>query len=96
MKDFLYQLAVTIKPNEVKDVPRVEAGDILSGVLATVYWAVGIAAVMVIIIGGILYAVSDGDAAKTKRAKDAILYAVVGLIFVTSAFLITNYVVGWF
>ena len=96
MKDFIYQLAVTIKKGDVKDIPRVEAGDVIAGVLATAYWAAGIATVAVIIIGGILYATSDGDAAKVKRAKDAILYSVVGLIFIMMAVLITNYVVGWF
>ena len=95
MKDFLYIVAATIDSGAT-NIPKIEAGDILPAVLATVYWAGGIAAVVVIIIGGILYATSDGDAAKIKRGKDAILYSIIGLVVIMMAFLITNYVVGWF
>ena len=37
-------------------------------------------AVIVIIIGGIMYTVSGGDSGKLNGAKNTILYAVVGLI----------------
>lgn len=95
MKDFLYLMAATIDTSKT-NIPKVEAEDIVPGVLATVYWAAGVTAVVVIIIAGILYATSDGDANKITRAKNAILYAIVGLVFVMMAFLITNFVVGWF
>lgn len=41
---------------------------------------VGIAAVIVIIIAGIQYMLSTGDATKTGNAKNAIIYAIVGLV----------------
>lgn len=41
---------------------------------------VGVAAVIVIIIAGIQYMLSTGDATKVNNAKNAILYAVVGLV----------------
>lgn len=43
-------------------------------------WIIGIAAVVMVIVGGLLYVTSGGDPGRTKTAKDAILYAVVGLI----------------
>lgn len=55
---------------------------------------IGAIAVIVIIIGGILYVVSTGDPAKTKRAKDTILYAVVGLVVAILAYAIVNFVVS--
>lgn len=41
---------------------------------------VGVAAVIVIIIAGIQYMLSTGDATKVNNAKNAILYAVAGLV----------------
>lgn len=72
------------------------AGDILNGVLSTVYWLGGIIAVIVIIISGIMYATSEGDAGKVQRAKNAILYSIIGLVFIAMAFTITHFVIGRF
>ena len=54
----------------------------------------GIVAVIVIIVGGISYSVSVGDPAKVKKAKDTILYALIGLVVAVAAFSIVNFVVG--
>jgi hypothetical protein len=43
-------------------------------------FVIGIAAVIVIIIAGIQYMVSTGDSTKVNNAKNAILYAIVGLV----------------
>jgi hypothetical protein len=93
--NILNYLAAKVDPNSV-GIPTVSADNVLSGVLNTVYFAAGIAAVIVIIICGILYSVSQGDAAKTKRAKDGILYSVVGLVVIMMAFVITNFIIGRF
>ena len=37
---------------------------------------------------------SSGDAGKVKKAKDTILYGVIGLIVVALAFAIVNFVIG--
>ncbi len=54
----------------------------------------GIIAVVVIVIGGILYVTSTGDATKAKRAQHTILYGIVGLIIALLAFAIVNFVLG--
>ncbi len=72
------------------------ANDVLNGVLTTVYFAAGIVAVISIILAGIFYAISGGDPSKVKFAKDTILYALIGLVVVMMAFLITNFVIGQF
>lgn len=53
----------------------------------------GAIAVIVIVIGGIMYVVSAGDPGKAKTAKDTILYAVVGLIVALMAGAIVNFTV---
>lgn len=55
------------------------SGVITNG-LSIFTWVIGISAVIVIIISGMLYIYSTGDPGKTKAAKDAILYAAVGLV----------------
>ena len=56
----------------------------------------GAIAVIMIIIGGIRYATSNGDSGAIKGAKDTILYAVIGLIVAILAYAIVNFVVGAF
>ena len=56
----------------------------------------GAISVIVIVIAGIKYVTSDGDASKIKSAKDTILYAVVGLIIALLAFAIVNWVISQF
>ena len=63
-------------------------------ILETVYFYAGILAVVVIIIGGIFYATSMGDPGKTKRAKETIMYASIGLIVVLLAFAITEFIIN--
>lgn len=41
---------------------------------------VGIAGVFMVVIGGVQYALSGGDPQKINKAKDMIIYAIVGLI----------------
>jgi hypothetical protein len=61
-------------------------------ILNAVYVVIGMVAVIMIILGGVSYATSQGDAAKVKKGKDTILYGIIGLIVVLLAFAITNFV----
>ena len=54
----------------------------------------GIVAVVIIIISGIKYAVSAGDANKVNSAKNTLLYAIVGLIVIVATYTIVGYVVN--
>jgi len=56
----------------------------------------GAIAVVMIVIGGIRYATSNGESSNIKAAKDTILYAVIGLIVAIMAYAIVNFVVGAF
>ncbi len=75
-------------------IPKATDTAVLNGVLKNVYWLAGAIAVLVIVIAGIYYATADGDAAKIKQAKNAILYAVIGLVLVMAAFTITSFIAG--
>lgn len=66
--------------------------DIFNNALTLVYFATGIVAVIVLIIAGFLYVTSNGDPGKVKTAKNAILYTVIGIIFVLAAAIIVAFV----
>ncbi len=70
------------------------AQNVVASVLKLVFTWVGVIAVIVIIIGGVFYMTSQGDPGKIKRAKETILYAVIGLVVSLSAFAIVTFVVG--
>lgn len=93
--NYLYFLAVKIDASKA-GIPDNAADATLSNVLNVVYMVAGITAVIVIILGGIFYAISGGDASRVKYAKDTILYAIVGLVVVAVAFILTNFVIGSF
>ena len=52
----------------------------------------GVVAIIFVVYGGILYITSTGDPGKIKKAKDAILYALIGLAIVALAQVITAFV----
>lgn len=60
----------------------------------TILYIVGIIAVIMLIIGGIRYVVSGGDAKKVTDAKNTILYAIIGLVICFLAFAIVNFVIS--
>ncbi len=65
-------------------------------VINTLLYILGVIAVLMIVIGGIRYTTSNGEASGIKSAKDTILYAVIGLIVAILAYAIVNFVVGRF
>lgn len=86
----LQQFAQTLDVN----IPRVEASAAtLADVLTWIYAIVGVLAVVFIIVGGLRYAASGGDAKGVAQAKGTITYAILGLIFVILAYAITQFVV---
>ena len=55
---------------------------------------VGFVAVVMMIMGGISFITSQGDSAKVAKARNTILYGVVGLIVAILAFAIVNFVLS--
>lgn len=89
----LYQFAVAT-PDNVPKVPitNTTVGNVVGGVLMLA----AVVCVVFIIIGAINYTLSLGDASKIKKAKDSIMYSVVGLVVVGLAFFIVQFVIGIF
>ena len=66
----------------------------ITTILNNIITVLGLVAVIVIIIGGVNYMSSTGDPAKVKKAKDTILYGIIGLIICVLAFAIVNFVIS--
>ncbi len=74
------------------DLPTKDVPTTAQTIINVMVSVVGIVAVAVIVIGGILYVTSTGDASKAKRAQHTILYGVVGLVVAILAYAIVNFV----
>lgn len=96
MEYFLIQFAQKISAGDIDGLPTLTGDQILQNGLNIVYALVAITAVVVIIIGGITFSTSGGDSAAVTRAKNMILYSIVGIVVVLSAFAVTNFVIGRF
>lgn len=66
----------------------------ITSILSAIIGVAGLVSVVYIIIGGVQYMTSSGDASKTEKAKKTILYACIGLIICALAFVIVNFVIG--
>ncbi len=69
---------------------------LIRNIISTLLFVLGTICVIVIIVAGIQYAVAGGDAAQVTKAKNAILYAVVGLVIALLAYAIVNFVLQQF
>ena len=79
-----------------KDNGNVKLEDNIKTITNVLLFVLGAIAVIMIIIGGIRYATSNGDSSAIQGAKNTILYAVIGLIVAILAYAIVNFVVSSF
>ena len=73
-----------------------QVNGIIKTIVEVLLTAVGAISIIMIVIGGILFALSSGDAQKAAKARSTILYAVVGLIVSVFASAIVNFVFDGF
>ena len=76
----------------VFNLPNVNATEMVSGMIQWVIGIGGILAAIFVVYGGILYMTSAGDAGKITKAKQTIMYALIGLAIVGLAELLTAFV----
>lgn len=62
-------------------------------VINVILYIVGILAVVMIIIGGVQYTTSAGDQAAVTKAKNTIMYGLIGLAVAVLAYAIVNFVI---
>ncbi|MBQ6395986.1 hypothetical protein IJH89_00155 [Candidatus Saccharibacteria bacterium] len=78
------------------DLPNqdVDTTTMLTNILSWVFGLTGILAVVMIIVSGFQMSMSAGDAGAVTKAKNTLIYSVVGLVVSLFAFAIVTFVVG--
>lgn len=71
-------------------------GGIVTTVINTMLFIVGILAVIMIIYAGIRYTTAHGDKGQVESAKNTLMYSIVGLVVAIIAYAVVNWVVGLF
>lgn len=67
--------------------------EIIQTIVHVLLFLIGAIAVIMIIIGGFRYVISQGDSGNVTSAKNTIMYAVIGLIVAIFAWAIVDFVI---
>ena len=79
---------------ETDDQGGTKVDSVVNTIVKLLGWAAGILAVIMIIVSGIKYISSGGDSSKIASAKNALVYAIVGIIIVALSQVIVRFVLG--
>lgn len=71
-------------------------GGLFTIIVNVLLFLIGAVSVIMLIIGGIRYTISNGDQGAITSAKNTILYAVIGLIVAILAYAIVGFITGQF
>lgn len=71
-------------------------GGIFSEITNVLLFAIGAIAVIMIVIGGLRYVISGGDAKQVDAAKNTILYAIIGIVVALLAYAAVGFVTNTF
>lgn len=87
---------VQVEPGDFPTIPKGNGvtADTVAHVMQIILGVAGGAALLIITIAGLQYVLSRGNPQETARAKNTILYALVGLLVSMGAFMIVTFVVG--
>lgn len=69
-----------------------KADEVVNEVLKVVLSFVGVIAVGVMIYGGAMYMTSNGDSGKIQRAKNIIMYGLIGMVVAMLAYTIVHFI----
>ena len=75
---------------------RGNLGNVIETVTNVLLFIIGAVSVIMIIVGGIKYVLSNGDASQVTSAKNTILYAVIGLVVALLAYAIVKFTIDSF
>lgn len=65
----------------------------VTGIINAVIAVLGFVCVVVMIVGGVNYMTSAGDTNKVTKAKNTILYGLIGLVICVLSFAVVNFVI---
>ena len=79
---------------KLQDPNNLDLWNVLNTIINVALYIIGFVAVVMLILGGFQYTTSAGDASKVTKAKNTILYGIIGLIVAILAYAIVNFVLA--
>lgn len=73
-----------------------DAGSLINTLVNVLLFLAGTLSVIMIIVSGIWYITSGGDASKVTRAKNTLMYSIIGLVLSFIAYAVVYWVLGIF
>jgi len=95
LRNFAQSVSTKIDPNAI-NIPAITADEVLKNGLGIFYFVSGAVAVLAIIIAGFYFVTDSSNATTVTKAKNTIIYSVVGLFIIIAAFAITQFIIGSF
>lgn len=92
MSNIISSLAALLTKSDVPNLPNGSANEVLVVGLNLVYAVAGIIAVVAIIVAGFTLVTNSGEPDAIKKARNTILYAVVGIVVILAAFTVTWFI----
>lgn len=77
-------------------IPQTDPSVVEANIINRIFWAVGVLAVIMIIVAGVQMITSAGDPGAVTKAKRTLVYSIVGLIVAVLAYAIVNFIIGKF
>ena len=84
-------LAITIEESSIPAIPKVDEATIVEEVLGLVFIVLGSISLLILVIQGMKYALSLGNSEQVNRARNGIIYALVGLIIAMTAWSLVTF-----
>lgn len=91
MRNKLTKLAVAIPSIGINTGWDADPKAVVGRVIDYALWFIGAIALGFVIYGGVLYITSGGDSEKTTKARNTLMYAVLGIIVVVISYAIVNW-----
>lgn len=92
---YLFTLIADLTPVKSGGLPNPNTGDWqIQNILSFVFGIIGALAFLMVVISGLRYVLSSGDPAKVEKAKNALIYALIGLLVALVAQAIVSFAIG--
>lgn len=84
-----------IDPNKVQNLPTTSAGSgSLNHLLSILFTIIGLIALLMLVIAGFRYVISQGEPQKMAEIRRQIIYILIGLVLAGSADIIVTFVLN--
>lgn len=86
----------TITPVEIENYGPSSGEELAKLVIKYIWSAIEIAALIFLLVGGVMYITSAGNEGQVDKAKKTIFYAIIGLIVGLLSYILVDFIIGYF